>query len=86
VPSDLKVLFAKVLGKPEGIFEREEVKELMISAARGARKLALKDSQRFFEKELAQFRREYEEYRKKFFYDDKDFLEFMEKVNKVAMY
>ena len=58
----------------------------MISAARGARKLALKDSQRFFEKELAQFRREYEEYRKKFFYDDKDFLEFMEKVNKVAMY
>jgi len=58
VPSDLKVLFAKVLGKPEGIFEMEEVKELMISAARGARKLALKDAQRFFEKELAQFRRE----------------------------
>lgn len=58
VPSDLKVLFAKVLDKPDGVFKREEVEELMIGAARGARKLALKDAHGFFKKELARFRRE----------------------------
>jgi hypothetical protein len=57
VPSDLKVLFAKVLDKPEGIFLKEEVEELIMRAARGARKLALKDAQRFLQKEKAQLRR-----------------------------
>jgi hypothetical protein len=57
VPSDLKVLFAKVLDKPDGIFLKEEVEELIMRAARGARKLALKDAQRFLQKEKAQLRR-----------------------------
>ena len=57
VPSDLKVLFAKVLGKPDGIFSKDEVEGLMMSAARGARKLALKDAQRFLDKEKAQLKR-----------------------------
>jgi hypothetical protein len=57
VPSDLKVLFAKVLLKPDGVFSKEEVEEFMICAARGARKLALKDAQRFLQKEKAQLRR-----------------------------
>ena len=58
VPSDLKVLFAKVLGKLDGIFEKEEVEEFIMCAARGARKLALKDAERFFKKELAQLRKD----------------------------
>ncbi len=58
VPSDLKVLFAKVLAKPDGIFKKEEVEEFIMFAARGARKLALKDAQRFFQMEVAQLRRD----------------------------
>ena len=57
VPSDLKVLFAKVLDKPDGIFLKEEVEELIMCAARGARKLALKDAERFLQKEKTQLKR-----------------------------
>jgi hypothetical protein len=58
VPSDLKFIFAKVLDKPDGIFMKEEVEELILCAARGARKLALKDAERVFEKKKDQFKRD----------------------------